>query len=354
MKKAVFLLLSVFLLITSYCYGQKTPDITVKVDPRFEAISIFFTLSTMDTLDVKPAPSVYFKKVKAHYKYFEDHPSVKWYRDLESWDGYEISSLGFFLSEQPPFVVEKKTVNNYVRSTNQQLFLEKLNAFTIDFKTMYFVKGQQPLYSKVCKDVKDSILKSKIINYTEQFYGNNRLKKFVVVLDMLNNHGSNVIPLPFPQFSDQCVIRLGYHKAKNVVLTDDSPVNYPSHQNVIAHEISHIYMNEFIPAYRERLSKIKNLFLIPVGGKKLADENWENECDELLVRTCTAQILADKFGAAYGRKEIENQAKHYKAALPLYQFFEKYTANRKKYKTINMFYPELIAYLEELNNNANP
>jgi hypothetical protein len=79
----------------------------------------------------------------------------------------------------------------------------------------------------------------------------------------------------------------------------------------------------------------------------LPDSEWKNELDELIVRVCVAKVLEKRNGKDAGLAEISNQAKHYKLAQPLYDFFNQYVMHRDHYETLEQFYPELIAFLEK-------
>ncbi|RZK63458.1 MAG: hypothetical protein EOO92_28770, partial [Pedobacter sp.] len=65
----IFLTLTLSL-ISTLSYGQKI--FSVKTDNRVEALSIFFTLATADTLNTKPTPSTYYRDVKAYFERYKD------------------------------------------------------------------------------------------------------------------------------------------------------------------------------------------------------------------------------------------------------------------------------------------
>lgn len=56
---------------------QAQNNLAVKIDDRMEALSIFYTLATADTLDVKPAPSIYYKDVKTYFEPYKNHASLQ-------------------------------------------------------------------------------------------------------------------------------------------------------------------------------------------------------------------------------------------------------------------------------------
>ncbi len=142
------------------------------------------------------------------------------------------------------------------------------------------------------------------------------------------------------------MFRLAYLNDKDKNLTDESSVMFTPYLNVVTHEISHLFVQDFLQNYKIDLSKIKTLFLTTSKGEKLDESKWENELDELIVRVCTARILEQKFGKEEGLKEIENQSRHFKLAIPLYDFFDNYILHRDKYKSITDFYPKIMEYLK--------
>lgn len=335
------------LLLPTLLWSQDNLDI--KVDNRMEALSIFYTLATADTLDIKPTPSTYYRDVKLYFEPYKNHESLNWYRNLDTWDGYDMASLGLFLSKQHPFTIAVKPEVNYIRSSSHETFLYHFNKFYADTDMHSFINKHKKLYESVCKNAKDAVLASGILNHIQSFYGTTVESRFVIYLDLLNNLGSNAINSDDPGFINNRMFRLAYLNDESKHLTDESPVLFTPYINVVTHEISHLFLKEFIPKYRKRLYKIRQLFLTTSNGEVLNENEWENELDELLVRVYTARILAQKFGYEKGIEEINNQAKHFKLAKPLYEFFETYISNRSLYKEVNMFYPEIVTFLENYN-----
>ena len=70
-----FLVLTIALTATA-SRGQKI--FSIQTDQRVEALSIFFTLATADTLDTKPACSTYYRDVLANFKPYCGHSSLNW------------------------------------------------------------------------------------------------------------------------------------------------------------------------------------------------------------------------------------------------------------------------------------
>ncbi|WP_316830828.1 DUF4932 domain-containing protein [Pedobacter aquatilis] len=327
-----------------HSFGQKL--FSVKIDPRVEAASIFFTLATVDTVDVKPTPSTYFKAVKDFFKVYNHHPSLNWYRKLDTWDGPDMASIGLFLTDKYPFKLKVKPDVNYIRSAPIDTFLLYFNRFYKECKVADFLSKHHNEYHSICTHGEKVIGDSKILDYVKTFFTSKQNGEFIIYADVLNNHGSNAIISENEGFEGKIISKAGYINDASKKLSENSPVIFEPALNVVAHECSHIYLNNFTKLYFDRLVKIKNHFLTLSSGKVLNELQWENEMNELLVRVAVAKILEDKFDQETATKEINNQSIHFKWAKDLYSFFNNYTSNRKKYKSIEDFYPEIITFLE--------
>lgn len=334
-----------FLCFNFSSYGQTS--FKVKIDSRFEAISLFYTLATADTLDIKPTPSTYYGDVKNYFASCKLNPSLNWYRKLEKWDGFDVASLGIYLSDYP-FRLSRKLETNYIKSAPIDTFLHHLNNFYKECNVKDFLAKNKGEYQRIVTHAQDTILKSKILEDVSIFFGHPQRGEFVIYLDLLNNLGSNAIPITDSEFRGKRLNRIAFLSDSSSHLTDRDPVTFNPYLNVIAHESSHNFVGDFIPRYEQRLYAIRNLFLTTTKGIVLKDSEWKNELDELIVRVCVAKVLEKRDGKNAGMAEISNQARHYRLAQPLYGFFNKYVMRRSQYKKIEQFYPELIAYLEKL------
>jgi hypothetical protein len=326
-------------------FGQTS--FKVKIDPRFEAISLFYTLATADTLDIKPTPSTYYQDVKKHFASCKLNSSLEWYRKLDKWDGFDVASFGIYLSEKYPFQVIRNIETNYIKSTEIDTFLYHLNYFYKECKVNAFLVNHKEEYARIVAHAQDTITKSKILEDVSAFYGQPQSGEFVMYLDLLNNLGSNALTLTSSEFKCKRLNRIAYHSDNSAHLTDQDPITFNPYLNVVAHECSHTFVGDFIPKYEQRLYPIRSLFLTTTKGNVLPDSEWKNELDELIVRVCVAKVLEKRNGKDAGLAEISNQAKHYKLAQPLYDFFNQYVMHRDHYETLEQFYPELIAFLEK-------
>lgn len=343
MKK---ILLIITILFLNNSFSQK--NLEVKIDKRVEAITIFYTLATRDTLDVKPTPSKYYKDFDSYFEKYKNHESLNWYRNLEKWDAYDLSSFGLYLSDKYPFKVEIPYNETHLKSSEITTFLSHLNKFYKDCEVEQFINNHKNDYSKIENSIKKSIINSGILLDVQKFYNKPTKHKLIVLPDLLNAAGNNAIIINDKKYINYRFIKLAYLKNKNVVQTNETEVNFIPLTNVVIHEISHIFVTDFIPKYMEQLSLKKSLFLTTSDDKILNEKEWKNELDELIVRTCVAKILGEKYGIEKEQKEVENQAKHYKYIKALNDFFNDYTKKRIKNKSITDFYPEMIKFFEEL------
>jgi hypothetical protein len=340
------ILVLILSLMAHISFGQKI--FSLRTDPRVEALSIFYTLATADTLDTKPTPSTYYRDVKIYFERHKNHPSLNWYRKLDNWDGPDMASLGLFLSNSYPFKLQIQPEVTYIRNSPIDTFLNHFNTFYNDSQVEKFITSKRKEYQQINRNAELYIKKSGILNDVISFYKSTQSGKFIIYPHILCNHGSNAIASNNEKFAGMIISKAGYIEDKAKNLTDNNKVDFKPALNVVSHESSHIYLNKFVKQYHGRLFKIKDKFLTLTNGKKLAEELWENEVDELLVRACVAKILARKFGKEKGDLEISNQAKHFKWANELYRLLDRYTQNRDHYKSIEDFYPEMMLLFESL------
>ncbi|GAA4773596.1 MULTISPECIES: DUF4932 domain-containing protein [Flavobacterium] len=342
--KKIFLIITILFLNNSF--SQKSLE--VRIDKRVEAITIFYTLATRDTLDVKPTPSSYYKDFDSYFEKYKNHESLNWYRNLEKWDAYDVSSLGLYLSDKYPFKLVIPYNETHLKSSELYTFLSHLNKFYKECEVEQFIKNHKNDYLKIETSIKKSIEENDILLDVKKFYNKPTKHKLIVLPDLLNAIINNAIVINDKKYSNYRFIKLAYLKNKNIAQTNETEVNFIPLPNVVIHEISHLFVQDFIPKYIEQLSLKKNLFLTTSDDKILNEKEWKNELDELIVRTCVAKILGIKFGIEKEQKEIENQAKHYKHIKALNNFFDNYTKNREKYSSITFFYPEIIKFFEDL------
>ncbi|MFC6098432.1 DUF4932 domain-containing protein [Flavobacterium qiangtangense] len=340
------LLILLLLSVSGSSYGQK--NVRVEIDPRIEAITLFYTLATIDTFDRKPTPSIYYKDFNTYFKPYKNHPSLTWYRNLARWDAYDLSSIGLYLSDSYPFQVEIPYAGSQLQSADMTTFLSKFNLFYKEANVKDFIKSHKKEYARITDYTKNAILKSGLLQEVERFYNRPSDGEMLIYVDALNNQGSNAITIDHNKFAGKKMFKLAYLSDETLEQTNESPVTFMPLSNVLVHEVSHLFVSDFIPKYKERLEAIKHVFLTTAKGKTLPESEWQNELDELIVRVCVAKILGIKYGAAAEAKEVENQSKHFKDFKAVHAFFDNYTSNRTRYKNSTEFYPELILFLETL------
>ena len=344
MNKTFFTILTLTFVIQSF--SQK--KISMKIDKRIEAITIFYTLATSDTLDEKPTPSKYYKDFDEYFEKYKNHESLNWYRNLDKWDAWDLSSIGLYLSKKYPFKIEIPYNGTQLKSSEMTTFLIKFNQFYEDCRVEKFLKTHKKEYKTTIKYTEKSIIESNVLKDVEKFFNKQAKGELIIFADILNGIGNNAITITDKEYQDTKIIKLAYLKDSNVIQTNETEVKFIPLYNVVAHEVSHLFVSDFIAKYKERLSGKKNLFLTTSNNETLKESEWENELDELIVRVCVSKLLGEKFGTQREMKEIENQSKHYKYFKELNLFFNKYTENRTKYKSITEFYPEILNFIETL------
>ena len=340
--KNLFLLLFIFLINLSFA------QVEVKVDNRIEAVSIFYAMAIgRDSLDVKPTPSVYLNDFDTFFKPYKNHKSLNWYRNLEKWDALDVSTIGLYLTETYPFKLKIPYEGHYLQSSKIEDFIIHLNSFYKDCKVSKFINRHQKLYKKTSRFVLDTIIKSDVLKETQKFFKTKTNDKFIIYIDLLNNHTNNAIEIN--EYKNCRQFKLAYLSKENPNSVNEKNIKFVPAFNVVIHECSHLYVSDFISSNYNRLNNIKNKFLKKPNGKILPENRWQDELDEMLVRVCVAKILGNKYGQESEKYEIDNQSKGYIHFKDLHQFITKKIEENLNYNSFKDFYPEIISFLENLN-----
>ncbi|WP_298137764.1 DUF4932 domain-containing protein [Flavobacterium sp.] len=339
--KNLFLVLSIFLSTLSFA------QVEVKVDNRIEAVSIFYAMAIgRDSLDVKPTPSIYLKDFDTYFKPYKNHKSLNWYRNLDQWDAPNVSTIGLYLTETYPFKLKIPYQGDYIKSSKIEDFIIHLNSFYKDCNVSKFIKKHQKLYKKTSLSALDTIIKSDVLKETQKFFKSETNDKFIIYIDLLNNHTSNSIEIK--EYKNCRQFKLAYLSSENPNSTNEESIKFVPAFNVVIHECSHLYVSDFISANYDRLFKIKNKFLTKPNGKNLSENKWQDELDEMLVRVCVAKILGNKYGSESEQSEIENQSRGYLHFKGLRQFITEKIEKNPNYNSFKDFYPDLVLFLENL------
>lgn len=339
--KNLFLLLFVFL--SNLTFAQ----VEVKVDNRIEAVSIFYAMAIgRDSLNIKPTPSIYLKDFDAYFKPYKNHKSLNWYRNLEKWDAPDVSTLGLYLTENYPFKLKIPYDEHYLQSSKVEDYITHLNSFYKDCKVSKFINRHQKLYKKTSLFALDTIIKSDVLKETQKFFKTETNDKFIIYIDLLNNHTSNSIEIK--EYKNCRQFKLAYLSSGNPNSENKNSIKFVPAFNVVIHECSHLYVSDFIVANYNRLYNIKNKFLTKPNGKILPENNWQDELDEMLVRVCVAKILGKKYGVEREQSEIENQSRGYLHFKDLHLFITEKIEENPNYNSFKDFYPNIVLYLENL------
>ena len=339
--KNLFLVLSIFL--NNLSFGQ----VEVKVDNRIEAVSIFYAMAIgRDSLDVKPTQSIYLKDFDMYFKPYKNHKSLNWYRNLDQWDAPNVSTIGLYLTEKYPFKLKFPYQGDYIKSSKIEDFIAHMNSFYKDCKVSKFVKKHQKLYKKTSLFALDTIIKSNVLKETQNFFKSETNNKFIIYIDLLNNHTSNSIEIK--EYKNCRQFKLAYLSSENPNSANEESIKFVPAFNVVIHECSHLFVSDFISSNYNRLHKIKNKFLTKPNGKILPENRWQDELDEMLVRVCVAKILGNKYGSESEQSEIENQSKGYLYFKDLHKFITEKIEGNTNYNSFKDFYPDLVLFLENL------
>ena len=282
-------------------------------------------------------------KVIRHFGNFTDLESAK--KIYEYAIPKEVMPLKLLYSITP-FLTSVNTFQNEI-SINTKNFpkpekssinsIEELNTLMNDFKNetnaALFFEENYDFYKNMFTTFKNNYA----FNFVERlsnFFGYENNEKFIIYLTATKSGGRS------SYLFDQNGIK---HNLNIInILFDDSEISL----NTIYHEAAHNFLHQAIESNRTEFEKYGETI-----NSVLSDNErlYENKFDETVVRAIVVLMLEKYHGAELAERNLNMQINRgWKNTDKVYNFIkDNYVEN--KYKTFNDFFPELLKYLEELN-----
>jgi Domain of unknown function (DUF4932) len=335
-----------------------------KVDERIELLSIAYKLvngsNINDTLNPK-----YSTAISKHFSQYSAHPFVKYIKqiadslakdsiDIGSW---EIPSLAVHLSQPPqlnPLVPYNDTA--YIdgwdnRTLLTEKFVSLLKQFYNDAECEAFFKSQEPYYALINKQLEKQAIKPNR-KWVENFFCLQTSEKYYAVISLQNLGVWDYIRINFS----------GNRRNTYTIFGCDAfdengvPANFanPMFARSNLHEYIHAFTNQLIDKNISALqTPAETILSTPKIWERVKGtfyNNWQFILYESLVRACSIKYMMEN-------KEIETSAEKEIAAQEkagflwmrgLVQQLDIYESNRKKYKNLETFMPEIIKYFTKV------
>jgi hypothetical protein len=345
MKKLILLIAAIFTLSVA------NAQIKSSVDERFELTSIVFRLAGAPEYSMCGVPS-YAKDIDDYFAPYKEHELIPFLQELREHTGVSynaVSSATPYLEIKNGSVRIKKgcdpselyKIDTRWNEANFKTFVKYLNDFYKKSKFNTFYTNHADTYKKATESL-DGLLATLNLDWCESFFGEK--KDEVVVFASLTNGSSNY-SLSLPDNPDAVTILLGAHSNQ-----EGSPQYYPFSTTTIVHEIFHHYSGTVFEPYWDKVKEAADKIYSHVSEKMLANgygdaravfyEWFDNLCMLMYFRDNTNADLPLDHLIAY----TENFGGYIwmgRSCLFMEHFYE----HRDKYKTINDYMPQLVAFV---------
>ena len=334
---------------------METGKIKVVIDPNVEMMMILGRLSGAEMYSRSNDLSIpYINELDEYFEDYKDDPAVEMIRTYNSQPtllleyGYDLneSITGYKMSlDDKNFCMvyqdfSKKKIILYSEKSN----LEKIRQFRINTRFDDFFNSHKEEYERQVKNAVDFIKECNLENWLQDFYGTTIKDSNCMFISYLGNGGNFGMAFRNPKGRDvpHVLISSGVFD-KNIILL------------LLAHEFSHP-RTEFITELLYKNKKIKSIFdalykkhstwfhsHYYTSGYWVLNETINQACANKFLEKNLSKEMMDEINQ---KEIIEYQKMIYTPQIA--EFLDNYENNRKKYKTLDDFVPELEKFIETL------
>lgn len=363
----VYIVLIFLSLIFSSCKSKNDSPFTAKpvemevgkikvvVDPNVEMMMILGRLSGANMYSRSNDFSIpYINELDEFFKDYREDPAVEIIRPFNSMSsiilefGYDLneSVTGYKMSlDNKNFMevyqkLEKKKILLYSEKSN----LEKIRQFRINSKFDDFFNSHKQEYENKVKAFANFIVECNLENWLNDFYGTKVKETNGVFLSYLGNGGNFAMLFRNSKGRDvpHILLSCGFYDKNSVLLLLSHEFSHPRTMEIT----NKLYKNARIKKIFDALyKKYSTLFQSHYynSGYYVLNETINQACANKFLEKNLSKEMMDEINQ---KEEIECQKMIY---LPqIAEFLDNYENNRKKYKTLDDFIPELEKFIEGL------
>lgn len=283
------------------------------------------------------------KKARDHFNEFRNHPAVQSTDQMFKMAWYFVlNNIAFYYSEFP----EAKLIREFPEEHKEWKSMEKVVSdylasvrdFYLRSRFKNFWENHLQEIQAAMMEVKDNLASVDIPRLMEDFYGK-PVERFYFV------------PCPFMASSATHVeIK---ENGKWIFYHLDGFQRYSdSFSNVYYsfHEFSHSFIEPISEKYSEEINKLAYLYQpLKQDFQRLGYANWERAFAEHMVTAGQLLLTSEAFGEEKAEKMLERETKlGFRLLNRFCNYFKEYQGNRRKFKDIEAFYPEILSRLSRL------
>jgi len=322
-------------------------QIKTHVDERFELTSITFALAGVPEFCYSRIPS-YLQDIRAYFTSYEFTEPINYVRELNQKHniGFDaVSNITAFLEIKKGKIIFKENrpnISEIDSRWNDKLltnYVKMLNLFYRESNFKKFFNNHKEIYEVTEQQMNKYLIDLNLNNWLYSFYGKNYDQTLNIYLSLVNGPNNYA-------FTGGVIIGMN---------SDKNGLPAPNSQTlpILIHEILHHYSNPVFYSFwndmKDFANKIypfvdKQMNKIAYGSAQAMTLEWLNRLFVLLyLREINYETLEFEI-----TQNMQNGFKWMQRSL---DFMNNFYANRKRYKSIEDFMPQLVLFLGFTANN---
>ncbi len=331
----------------------------VSVDPRVELMSVIFRLAGNPEYG-KGCIRSYNREVDEHFGAHKEHPVIALARDLRRTRGVSYDAPmslavhlanGFSLEPAAPLAPRPERLDGRWHPDELRDFLEKARDFARQSGFQQFFESHQALYEGAAGRMK-ALAQHAHLDWFGPYFGVKEKPAFHVVIGMLNGPGSYG-----PSFSGAGGQKLYCILGAWQLNMAGEPTFSKGVLPTVVHEFCHSFVNPVVYAHASELKEAGEAIYsrVEAGMRKMAYGNWKTMMHESLVRACVVRYRTAHEGRLAATGEMLQQWALGFAWVPkLAQVLEEYENDRKRYLTLEDFFPRIVEFFDQYAESLSP
>lgn len=326
-----------------------------QVDGRVELMSIIFRLAGSPEYNRVNSRSRYAGRVERQFGKFRDHKVVRMARELRRTRGVSYDAVMSMavhlrdaetLAERIPFDAPPARLDARWRAGEARQFLVAARAFAKESDFAGFMEREREFHTAAAARLQKKIDERDHIAWLDRYFGGKGRAQTLVLVGLLNGGGNYGVGVRFPDGREEITPVLGVYQF------DEKGLPVPGNNFVwlLAHEISHSYVNPLIDKHADRLRASGEAIFPTVADsmRSQAYTNWKIMLYESLVRASVVRYLLAAEGATAAAKQAASDTRRgFAWTADLARLLGKYEADRATYKTLDSFMPQIAKFFDE-------
>lgn len=333
--------------------------ISVAVDPRVELLSIVFRLAGNPEYNTAP-DCPYRADVERQFGPHRDHAVIALAQRLRSTRGVSydaVMSYAVHITPPPelqpriPFDRHPERLDQRWHPDEAAEFLTQLRDFAATSGFERFWVAHERLYADAAERMQRQLAKRDYLTWFNRYFGARPAADFHLYLGLLNGGNCYGVGIRFPDGREEItpVIGVWQWDSAGVPEFDDSMVP------TIVHEFCHSYTNPIVDRHFQELQPAADRLYKTCADtmSAMAYGNARTMLYESFVRACVIRNIAATEGGPAAAMESMNQfTRGFTWVGEFAQLLTEYESHRDKYKTLDDFMPQIVAFFESAASKA--